>query len=200
MHYEIHVTVRTFDIEGFKRRCGEIGVKPIVLDLQTRSGSIEDVMTSSKFQGDDDSVIDELDLIVEGLQDAGFEVVRQKIEAAPWHPLAPQDGTAIPLDGAYFEAHIPIFLTSPNDSSLDKLRVFPDLHLSRNKFKMYDNGSCVQMCTYRRHDIGRKTFENHVEDYANGLLQLGFSLRRNPEIEFCLYDTNVQHDSAWLNS
>jgi hypothetical protein len=48
--HEIHVTVRNADIAAFRAFCAAHSLKPIVLDLQDRTGTtvIQDVMTSER--------------------------------------------------------------------------------------------------------------------------------------------------------
>ena len=84
--FEIHITVDTTenffecDIDGFKSKCQEFGVKPIVLDLEMKEGSIKDVMTSSKHFGDNRSAYEEANRITNELNSFGYKVVRKKID------------------------------------------------------------------------------------------------------------------------
>ena len=94
--FEIHVTIEADSflesISEFKEDCKSIGVKPIVIDLEINDGSIiKDVMTSSKFFGDNRTAYEESERIVRELKDMGYKVVRNKIETVPWHPAAPQN-------------------------------------------------------------------------------------------------------------
>lgn len=87
--YEIHVTVDTSenffecDIDGFKSKCQEIDVKPIVLDLEMKEGTLKDIMTSSKHFGDNRTAYEEANRIANKLTSFGYKVVRNKIETVP---------------------------------------------------------------------------------------------------------------------
>jgi tetrahydromethanopterin S-methyltransferase subunit B len=58
--FEIHITVDVSEdfsrVDKFREDCVKIEVKPIVLDLEMKEGSIKDIMTSSKHFGDNRSV------------------------------------------------------------------------------------------------------------------------------------------------
>jgi NTP pyrophosphatase (non-canonical NTP hydrolase) len=234
--YEIHVTVdiensyshkwlHDGNIEGFKEDCKNIGVKPIVIDLEMKDKtSIKDVMTSSKFFGDNRTAYEESERIVKGLKDRGYEVVRNKIETVPWHPAAPQDkdkdhplwhGDPIP-NGCYFESHIGVIVTKETKQDLENLVDFLNesicefsgtAKLSKNFFKKTEDGKFINMLTYRSNMVNAKEFEGEVrsiEKIISG--KNDWSMLRNfrsfeyekVEIEYALYDTNVTHDAKWI--
>src|SRR5574343_260552 len=110
LHYEIHVTVQTKEVERFQDVCKKLGVKPIILDLQNKSGDVLcEVMTSSTISTYDRTVVEAKAAMVGIcvlLTKAGFEVIRSKIETVPWHPLAPKEhGGKIHFEGSHFETH-----------------------------------------------------------------------------------------------
>jgi hypothetical protein len=201
IHYEIHVTVRTQEVQRFMDVCSEIRVKPIVLDLQKKggSGSVQDVMTSSKITGTDFDAILENRMVSDALSSRGFEVVREKIETVPWHPKAVVYDPDTDKDG-YFEAHIPIIVASEDEKTfLSDTCQSQGLHLSRNPFKTFDNGTYVQFITLRR-KVPVDKFRQLVSATVLGFLRNGISISGSPEIEFALYDSNVNHDADWINS
>ena len=230
--FEIHVTVEvdlpigdgdvTTDwygsISEFKEDCKDIGVKPIVIDLEINDGSIlKDVMTSSKFFGDNRTAYEESERIVRELKDMGYKVVRNKIETVPWHPAAPviSTGKEIP-NGCYFESHIGIIISPEEKEDLNELVDFLNdsicefsgtAKLSRNFFKKSESGKFVNMLTYRSNKIAYKEFESEVrsiEKIISG--ENDWSLLSNfkkfdyekVELEYAVYDTNVTHDSKWI--
>jgi len=199
LHYEIHVTVRTNEVQRFIEECGALGVKPIVLDLQLRggSGAIQDVMTSSKLTGDDTDAWSRMKDIAWYLSAKGFEVVRQKIETVPWHPKA-----AVHDENSkegYFEAHIQVFVKPFYLGDLASLAKDLDLHMSKNPFKIHENGNIIQMLTLRK-SIKYDNFLNHLRSKLAWLDDIRFYVTKDPEVEYALYDSNVQHDAAWINS
>ena len=71
--------------------------------------------------------------------------------------------------------------------------------LSRNFFKKSENGKFINMLTYRSDKVGKPTFELEVETIKQLLSDNGFEFEK-VEIEYSIYDTNVSHDTKWINS
>ena len=206
-------------LDKFKEDCLIVGVKPIVIDLEINDGSIlKDVMTSSKFFGDNRTAYEESERIVRALSSRGYKVVRNKIETVPWHPAAPQNkdkGEPIP-NGCYFESHIGIIISPEEKEDLNELVDFLNesicefsgtAKLSRNFFKRSESGKFVNMLTYRSNMVTSKEFESEVrsiEKIISG--KNDWSLLSNfkkfdyekVEIEYAVYDTNVTHDAKWI--
>lgn len=199
--FEIHVTVRDAELESFKAACISLNVKPILLDLQNANGNtvFHDLMTSSVHMGTNPTVYNELKRISSGLRNLGFNVVREKIEAAPWHPAAPSENhlTQVMPKDCYFECH---FAVITNEEKMDRLREISnenDMHLSRNIFKKLDGGFFKIMTTYRRYDGTFEKFKKSVEGIAEHLKVSGFEIDKTI-VEFSVYDTKVSHDATWL--
>lgn len=205
--YEIHVTVKLSEdtnlrhaaLDTFKYDCGEVGVKPIVLDLQTQQGIsiMDDVMTSSKHFGDNTSAFMEARRIAEELSWRGYDVVRTKIETVPWHPAAPIDNQLMPPD-CYFESHIPIIVENDRIDAL-RQQLPVGLHLSQNVFKQNEDGTVVIMGTLRSYDMSSSAFQCEVKRVVEYLTVYGYSVGKT-HVEFAIYDTKGSHDSAWIES
>jgi len=231
--FEIHVTVyldnsythkyiNDENLDGFKDDCKNIGVKPIVIDLEINDGSvIKDVMTSSKHFGDNRTAYDESKRIVNDLESKGYKVVRNKIESVPWHPSAPvmSTGKEIP-NGCYFESHIGVTIyPSQKDELNEFVKNIEDTYainfsgvgdpltslsgtakLSQNFFKKSKDGSkFVNMLTYRSNICGSPKFKLEVEGIKHLLQEEGFEFEK-VEVEYAVYDTNVTHDAKWILS
>ncbi len=218
--FEIHITVKPeldfswdFTNDEFIDDCNEIGVKPIVLDLEMKEGSIKDVMTSSKHFGDNRSVYEEANRIANELTSFGYKVVRKKIETVPWHPAAPTFNTGEPIpNGCYFESHIGITII-PDEKELlqefveglnsgcteaGRIELGGTCKLSQNFFKKSKDGSkFVNMLTYRDNMTCKKDFERDVEAIKSSLNECDFDFEK-VEVEYALYDTNVNHDARWI--
>jgi NTP pyrophosphatase (non-canonical NTP hydrolase) len=165
--FEIHVTVdasemrdpimfdtKRFDLDLFKEACDNIGVKPIVIDLEINDGSvIKDVMTSSKHFGDNRSAYEESERICNELKKYGYKVLRNNIESVPWHPAAPiiSTGKEIP-NGCYFESHIGVTIYPGQKEDLNTfvksvltnsqlIKLSGTAKLSQNFFKKSKDGS-----------------------------------------------------------
>lgn len=204
--YEIHITVKGVDREFFKSICSRLGIKPILLDLQTQDGVsiLEDAQTSSVYFGTNAGALAEVERIVKGLKHYDIEVVREKIETVPWHPAAPSDKGIVktmPKD-CYFEVHFNVML--PLDGRFDAQLKLQDLakrnhaHLSRNIFKKLKDGRETVMMTYRSYTGTREQFQEYVDDWALPDLKMcGFEVEK-VITEFSIYDTKITHDAAWI--
>ena len=218
--FEIHITVdlkklleTNFTIDNFREDCKSIEVKPIVLDLEMKEGSIKDVMTSSKHFGDNRSAYEEANRIANKLTSFGYKVVRKKIETVPWHPAAPTFNTGEPIpNGCYFESHIGVTIT-PDEKELlqefveglnsgctevGRIELGGTCKLSQNFFKKSKDGSkFVNMLTYRDNMTCKEDFEHAVDAIKWSLNECDFEFEK-VEVEYALYDTNVNHDSKWI--
>jgi NTP pyrophosphatase (non-canonical NTP hydrolase) len=218
--YEIHVTIdldnlleTNFTIDNFREDCKSIEVKPIILDLEMKEGTLKDVMTSSKHFGDNRTAYEEANRIANKLTSFGYKVVRNKIETVPWHPAAPTFKTGKPIpNGCYFESHIGVVISPDEKEALQefvqglndrcteagRIEIGGTCKLSQNFFKKSKDGSkFVNMLTYRDNMTCRKDFEHGVEAIKWSLDKCGFDFEK-VEVEYALYDTNVNHDSKWI--
>lgn len=201
--FEIHITVRTDDIPSFRDACTLIGVKPIVLDLQDQSGAsiFHDVMTSSTLLGTNPQAYQEMERISKALGDRGFQILRQKIETAPWHPSAPSKTHIDPVmpENCYFEAHFGVLCSDDQKDRLHAIAVEKEAHLSRNIFKRLSEHSYKIMLTARRYTGTREEFEVYASSVKAALLEGGFEVEKTIT-EFSVFDTRVSHDASWINS
>jgi NTP pyrophosphatase (non-canonical NTP hydrolase) len=225
--FEIHITVdleklleTNFTIDHFREDCKSIEVKPIVLDLEMKEGSIKDVMTSSKHFGDNRSAYEEANRIANELTSFGYKVVRKKIETVPWHPAAPTFNTGEPIpNGCYFESHIGVVISPEEKPYLEglveelnagffspsrgfsrpsQIELGGTCKLSQNFFKKSKDGSkFVNMLTYRDNMTCKEDFERDVELIKFLLNEDKFGFEK-VEVEYALYDTNVNHDAKWI--
>ena len=218
--FEIHVTVDGdkskkenfhFEIDDFKEDCSIVGVKPIIIDLEINDGSIiKDVMTSSKFFGDNRGAYEESERIVKELRDRGYDVVRNKIESVPWHPAAPVTSTGREIEnGCYFESHIGVTILPNQKEDLETfirstltnghlIELSGTAKLSQNFFKKSNDGNrFVNMLTYRSNMCGRPKFTLEVDGIKHLLKEEGFDFEK-VEVEYAVYDTNVTHDAKWI--
>ena len=207
--YEIHVTIKNenLDIEKFKSDCNDIQVKPIIIDLESTSNIIKDVMTSSKHFGDNKSSYMESLRIFNDLKDRGYNVIRNKIETVPWHMSAPKElkpNQKIDND-RYFESHIGVLISDSEKNRLSNLVQYINdeqlvdgfVKMSQNFFKKVDSGTYINMITYRSYSLGYNDFNKNVEFLKQKLITSGFKFEK-VEVEFAIYDSNIHHDSKWL--
>ena len=177
-------------------------------------------MTSSKHFGDNRSAYEEANRIANELTSFGYKVVRKKIETVPWHPAAPTFKTGEPIpNGCYFESHIGVtispeekpyleglveelnagfFSPSRGFSRPSQIELGGTCKLSQNFFKKSKDGSkFVNMLTYRDNMNCKEDFERDVELIKFLLNEDKFGFEK-VEVEYALYDTNVNHDSKWI--
>jgi len=213
--YEIHVTVDISNskpgtshikylagykpkIDYFKKVCKDMGVKPIVLDLENDGKSVmRDVMTSSHHIGTNVSAYTAAKNIEANLLQNGFKVARVKVETVPWHPAAPSEmGDRMPED-CYFEAHIGCIIFDHEEAKLSRVIDDLDVHASRNFFKKKDDGRFVKMITMRRHDGLYDDFITELERLKSRLSANNIEFEK-VITEFSIYDTKVSHDFRWI--
>lgn len=199
--YEIHVTVSLLPLgkEVFELCCKTLQVKPIVLDLETDVNQVvqQDVMTSSKCFSDDEGVFTEMNRIAVGLEAAGFQVLRRKIESEPGHASAPQEAGQVMPEHCYFESHVAFLITEPQREELKQLANRHNAHISRNPFKKTEQGMII-MATLRDYVNPFSKFIVQVERLLADAAHHGFIPHKKVEVEFAVYDSNTMHDNSWL--
>jgi NTP pyrophosphatase (non-canonical NTP hydrolase) len=199
--FEIHITVdsSTGTMDNFKATCALLNVKPIIIDLQADSIPKE-VMTSSVIMTDNTGAYMEMKRISTGLMEAGFHVLREKIETAPYHPAAPTQSTKSNTTppGCYFECHLNIHVKTSKDVALLPIIASQyNCHLSRNAFKVKSDNTYNQMMTLRMYDTTREDFKAMVDTISGTLVDSGLEIEKTV-LEFAIYDSDVSKDTAWL--
>jgi hypothetical protein len=201
--YELHITVAEApDVDAFRLACADAEVKPILLDLQTRSNDvIRDAQTSSVVFGKNTDALSALERQAKVLESHGLTVVRKKIETVPWHPAAPSLKHAAPVmpKDCYFECHFGV--KTQDGAQTELLRALArqlGCHLSRNVFKRSGN-NVVVMLTYRDYEGPYERVTEAVQHIGASLRNAGYDVDKEI-VEFSLYDTKVHHDAAWLKA
>ena len=134
------------------------------------------------------------------LRDAGFVVVRVKIEASPFNagvPATAEEADALP-PGCYFEHHLKLVLTG--DAEVARARSASEqhaAHLSRNARRMFDGGRHERFVTQRCRDMGRPEARERLDALLSALAEEGFAPVEVEE-EFVLVDDNPGLDAGWL--
>lgn len=186
--HEIHVTVAVPNqVELFRQFCKDNGWKAIVLDLATTK---LDVMITARYRGEENGALELCESIVQKSRDAGYNVIRRKIETSLTNP-----GASVARNEDYFETHLSIYVDSRDQVEL--LRSIPKVkelaHVSRNMFK--EN---VIMVTIRSYDCINLEHISKVYQLQSAIKDAMFRVNRVIN-EFCWFDTNVEHDKEWLS-
>ena len=201
--YEIHITVASAPAEVFAEDCKQLEVKPIMLELQSGNKVFNDVMTSSVHIGNNRSAYDEMKRISNGLTKKGYDVVREKIETVPWHPAAPSSksmSTEMPKN-CYFETHIGVNVPNimERKETLQEIALQHNAHMSRNAFKIHEDGSYMQMITMRKYEGTAELFEVEANELYKSITCERYDVEKRIT-EFSIYDTKVSHDASWLKN
>lgn len=197
--YEVHITVATDNISRFRSDCEHLGVKPIVLDLQNLRGDgiMTDVMTSGKYKGADP--IKNGWALAAHLKSLGYQVHRIKVEATPWCSLVPtQINQLIVADSNYFESHVKIATRECSLPALRSVCKTAGAHLSRNVFSEAKEGVFI-LATLRKHEGFLEDFQANVASFITVLEEHGYGVVK-AEVEFAIYDSNVNHDLSWISA
>ena len=200
-NYEFHLTVRYANHDKFVKFCDKLNIKPIILELYINDVILGDVMTSHTKKLDNDiQAYEELNNIKKSLENEGFNVVREKIEADYNHPNVPQ--TEKDLTGnphKYLECHLNIEVNAQNDTLLKNLLIPRGFHISRNMFKKLDEKYYILMGTFRSNKLPFNEFKEYLTENISLLTDNGFKVHKEI-VEFAIYDSNISWDESWLNN
>jgi hypothetical protein len=159
-------------------------------------------MTSRYHRGSVAVALDELESLCAGLAGAGFAVVRVKLEAVAASagvPDSDEEAVRLPSDN-YFEFHLKLLL--PPDADLAALRACCDRHdarLSRNAFKVRQDGRTERFVTQRRYGVGRRTAFAGLAELERDLARVGFSVVSRQR-EYAIFDSDVGLDAGWIDA
>jgi hypothetical protein len=196
--FELHITVSsTVDLEAFKYFCYMAGIKALVIDL----GADLPVqpMTCSRILGSFSKAMLESTRLRDVIEQAGFEVTRVKLEAAPWNAGVPTSDAEAKLSpsGNYFEHHTKLkLLKTANLKLLEMLCETNNAHLSRNAFKVYEDGTQERLITQRHYGLGFSSASIRFTAFLEVLKSYGFNVQKTVS-EYCVYDSNLELDAGW---
>lgn len=136
------------------------------------------------------------------LASGGFDVVRVKVEAAPWNDGVPSDDAAAPLldSSLYFEHHVKLVL-GPADSRGELSAVIAPFgaRLSRNARRRRDDGKAEWFATQRCYRVGRSSSGARLAALLGALEHAGYQ-PVEVEREFVVHDDAPSVDRGWLDS
>lgn len=208
--FEIHLTVPAStskqvmeDLASKLSSKYEVNVTYTPLLLQMSNGVMGEMMFTTQISADGIvQAIYKAYEMAESISEHGLDVLRRKVEV-PFTFQGPSLKEFNPE--GYGEVHIEVYL--PNDS--ERQRLFSELcndhgmFVSYNTRKIQESGQ-VAICTIRsakasetespRHDMNIR-----LAACLASLNKMGFSVLETQR-EICYFDTNVEHDSEWLNT
>lgn len=201
--FELHITVKITNSTQqtkFVNFCNEIGLKPIILENIGVDFVMLDVMTETKLFGNNRYAYETLKEISKGIQNAGFEVVREKIETVPWHPASPHENGSVEKmpENGYFEAHLSYDIPIEKfDSALRRFQDNEELKVSKSLTKSTDSMVRVFVTIRTYKDM----YEEFVKNVERCKVYIGRWIGMEPIAElheFSIYDTDVSHDAKWI--
>lgn len=195
-YFEIHLTIRTDNIDKFVNDCRLIKVKPIIIDYYRLGEPImRDLQISHTIYSTEDECYEILNELVFKFNLMKYSVMREKIEVDPSHPEIIINKSN-QINNKYLEAHH--LVSTPNCKLKYLVEVCSELnvHMSKNPFKIMDNDMQKIMITLRSNK-SLKNF-NIENDLLCQTLNLKGFIFEEGNIEYALYDNNITHDNEWI--
>ncbi|MBB5774994.1 hypothetical protein [Nonomuraea jabiensis] len=134
---------------------------------------------------------------VNRLRDEGFDVVRVKIEAAPWNDDVPATTEAAAALGAcYFEHHAKVTVRD-DPAALATIAGRHSAHVSQNARRLRGDGSHERFVTQRCRNVGLPEASRRFDALLEELRSVGFAVLE-AEQEFVVHDDNPGIDNGWI--
>ncbi|MGN9845223.1 hypothetical protein ACTMTI_44595 [Nonomuraea sp. H19] len=131
------------------------------------------------------------------LRDEGFDVVRVKIEAAPWNDDVPASAeAAAALSACYFEHHAKVAVRD-DPAALATIAGRHSAHVSRNARRLRADGSHERFVTQRCRNVGLPEARRRFDALLTELRSAGFAVLE-AEQEFVVHDDNPGVDNGWI--
>lgn len=198
--FEAHVTVRppAGGLDGFRAACAQLGVKCIEIELPVGETPAQP-MTASTHAGALPDVVGEVAALAAALAAAGFEVVRQKIEAMPDNAGVPaSDADAAAQPERYFEYHVQLAVAPDADLAALAAACTPHgARLSRNARARRPDGAAERFVTLRVH-AGRATAEARFGELVRTLTAFPKVHVEKRICEYTVLDSDLAVDRGWL--
>jgi len=203
--FETHLTVRLPGLpgegnEGLARWAGRHGMKyaEILLD---RGAAPRQPMLTYHGTGTLPSQLALAQQRTGDLRGDGLDVVRVKVEAAPWNEDVPQSAAEASAltPGCYFEHHVKLALAS--DAEVDAVRLVGSQHaghVSRNARRGAHDGRHERFLTQRCRLVGRPEARLRLEALLGALAGAGHDVMEVEE-EFVVHDDNPGLDHGWAD-
>ncbi|GAB2530243.1 hypothetical protein [Nocardia heshunensis] len=197
--FEAHLTVRAEDAAGLERYAAAAGLKFVHIVLDRGRTPVQPMLTIRE-TGAFPAVRDSIAALTARLEQAGFPVVRAKIEATPWAAGVPTtDAEALALGPHYyFEHHIKLLLAPDSGvPALTDLAIAHDAHLSANARRTRADGRSERFVTQRCRHVGDATAAARHAGLLNALRTAEFEIL-SAEREFVVLDSDESIDAGWI--
>ncbi|WP_437535005.1 non-canonical purine NTP pyrophosphatase [Sorangium sp. So ce726] len=195
--FESHVTVAACDEAAFARTCDALGVRALFISLP-RGRTPRQPMTGAHHRGSLQEVLLVVHQLARDLAQAGFEVIRTKVEAVGPHrdlPLTDDVAARAPRTN-YFEHHAKVVLPSP-DSEAEVSRAFAELGAYLSRGAPRADGIELRFVTLRSWGLGQASADARFDQVLALAARLGLPLR-NRTREYTVYDSALDVDTGWM--
>jgi hypothetical protein len=204
--FEIHLTVSVAGsaVDRLAAWAASRGVKFAHVVL-ARGDTASQPMLTVRGSGGLENALCEADVVVEGLDDASFAVVRVKVEYAPYAAGVPRTGgeaERLPGD-VYFEHHIKLLLDVEADAASDASTLLAELiaphraHVSRNARRVRLDGRMERFVTQRCRGVGDDVAAQRFRGLTDDIVRAGYEIL-TVEREFVVYDSAPTVDAGWI--
>ncbi|MCO7223188.1 hypothetical protein [Pleionea sp. CnH1-48] len=199
--YEYHLTVKISEkqpLHEFEQFCEQHNIKAIVIYLDGGK-TPHQPMAGRVIRCTPDEAFEEITKTAKAMQQAGFALIRVKVEAGVNNLNIPQqDSDASGLsDSCYFEHHIKVAL--PDSYPLSDLRQSMkalDVHVSYNAFRKLNEHS-EYFLTQRLYGVGKLTATTRLDLLLQRLKELEVKVIKSIQ-EFNIYDSKQELDDGWM--
>ena len=195
--FESHVTVAACDEAAFARTCDDLGVKALFISLP-RGQTPRQPMTGAHHHGSLHGVLLVVHQLARDLAQAGFEVIRTKVEAVGPHRALPlsDEAAALTPPTNYFEHHAKIVLPSA-DSEPEVAQAFAELGAYLSRGTPRPDGVELRFVTLRSWGLGISSADARFDQVLALAARLGLPLR-NRTREYTVYDSALDVDAGWM--
>lgn len=192
--YEVHITVaKNCSLDNLKNALCGSGTKPILIEFDKEID--RHLMTSHHARGGIDDVWLYCGNMQNRLKKLNINIDRVKVEFEP----VSAGIDCVSGDMNYFESHIECnVLNESHEKTLDIICVDHGVHKSVNGFK-FKNGITTKMVTLRMYNVSLEQFNKKLDNVLKRIADHKLEIRKNPNVEVCVYDSNVNLDDRWLN-
>ncbi len=196
--FETHITVEFHQIDRLQQWCAarELQLLHILLD---RGATRSQPMLTRRGYGDLDGELKIANELAQALTNAGFGVVRIKLEAAPENQDIPQSDSEARCHSPerYFEHHLKLRLSPTQDlRELAELASQHAAHLSRNALQRHDLFQ-ERFVTQRCGGVGQSEANHRLNSLVKAIASAG-DRPIDIRTEFVVYDSNLALDRGWI--
>ncbi|MFB4301689.1 hypothetical protein [Actinomadura sp. NTSP31] len=195
--FETHLTARPAAAERLAGWAAARGLKFTHIVLARGRVASQPMLTLHTRGTLDDALADAARTTAD-LRADGLEVVRAKVEAAPWNAGVPAGDAGALGPAYYFEHHLKLLLEPGFDAGALAEAARPHAaHLSRNARRVRADGRQERFVTQRCRCVGSRTAERRLDVLAGDLRRRGHEIL-SVEREFVVHDGAPSLDDGWI--